>query len=52
LTSASAWAAQHFLPGALADLVCFDVAMLVAFVARHPRESRDEQDGHDRGNDD
>jgi hypothetical protein len=43
---------QRFLPGALADLVCFDVAMLVAFVACHPRESCDEQDGHDRGDDD
>jgi hypothetical protein len=43
---------QCFLLGVLADFVSFDVAMLVAFVACHPRESRDEQDGHDCGDDD
>ncbi|HEY0227671.1 MAG TPA: hypothetical protein VGC05_15040, partial [Mycobacterium sp.] len=40
---------QRFLPGAFADLVCFEVAMLIAFIACRPRESRDEQDGHDCG---
>src|ERR1700691_5105154 len=43
---------QRFLLGGLADLVGFDVAVLVAFVARYPCDRGDEQNCRDRDDDD
>src|SRR6202171_1865958 len=43
---------QCFVLGGLADLVGYGVAVLVAFVARHPRDCGDEQKCNDRDDDD
>src|ERR1700677_132398 len=43
---------QCFLLGGLADLVGFDVAVLVAFVARYPCDRGDEHNCRDRDDDD
>jgi hypothetical protein len=43
---------QCFLLGGLADLVGFDVAVLVAFLTRYPRDCGDEQNCRDNNDDD